>query len=266
MSALNPNALSKFIGLLYVAPFTTGTPSFRRIASVRGLVNENSCEVTDSKADDTGTILSITKPGAAINATVLENADASLMDIVLPGTYSATAGTPVAVTSEAHGTGWTVGTPFKLTNKNGANTIVGSIVVEEDNIALALNTDYRSYVGDGINGELGYTYIVPLTAQTGVITADYSYTPNASKNFTFSKVQVEMPRLIVKVEAVSRTEVSPGVFVVKTRRILLSDARFDGSYNLDFLDIVEAGDLNGSEISFMLNDGGTFTLTDEINA
>lgn len=96
------------------------------------------------------------------------------------------ASTPVAVTGEAKGTGWTVATPIRLNNKNGANTIVSSIVVKENGVTLTVSTDYKTYVGDGTNGTLGYTYIVPVTARTLAITVDYSYTPNASKKLTFN--------------------------------------------------------------------------------
>lgn len=96
------------------------------------------------------------------------------------------ANSPVAVTNESHGTGWVVGKPIKLNNKNGDKTIVASIVVKGGGSTLALTTNYVTYVGDGTNGELGYTYIVPVTANATAITADYSYTPNASKKLTFN--------------------------------------------------------------------------------
>jgi hypothetical protein len=106
----------------------------------------------------------------------LVNSDTELSNI---------AGTPVSITTEALGTGWTVGNPIKLANKNGDNTVVTSIVIDADATPLVLNTDYAVYVGDGSNGELGYTYINPLTAQAGVLDADYDYTPNASKELAF---------------------------------------------------------------------------------
>lgn len=96
------------------------------------------------------------------------------------------AASPVTVTGEAKGTGWVVGKPIKLNNKNGANTIVGSIVIKAAGTPLTLTTNYVTYVGDGTNGELGATYITPVTASAAVITADYSYTPNASKKLTFN--------------------------------------------------------------------------------
>jgi hypothetical protein len=40
------------------------------------------------------------------------------------------AGTPVVITAEAKGTGWVVGKPIRLNNKNGANTVVASITIK----------------------------------------------------------------------------------------------------------------------------------------
>lgn len=117
---------------------------------------------------------------AEINLTNLAKFDGGMVNL------SAVAASPVAITDEAHGTGWTQGTPIKLNNKNGANTIVSSIVVKGGGSTLTLNTDYRTYVGNGSNGELGATYIVPVSVQAGAITVSYSYTPNASKKLTFN--------------------------------------------------------------------------------
>ena len=118
---------------------------------------------------------------AEINLTNLAKFDKGLI------TLSSVAGNSTPVTGEAHGTGWTVALPIKLTNKNGDNTIVGSIVVKAGGSTITLNTDYKTYVGDGSNGELGATYIVPLTAQTLAITVDYAYVPNASKKIVFAR-------------------------------------------------------------------------------
>jgi aspartate 1-decarboxylase len=63
---------------------------------------------------------------------------------------------------------------------------VGSIIIDADTSALSEGSDYEVYIGDGSNGELGYTYIVPLTSQSGVLDADYTYTPNTKKTITFS--------------------------------------------------------------------------------
>lgn len=104
------------------------------------------------------------------------------------GVFSNIASTPVVITAEAKGTGWVIGKPIRLNNKNGANTIVTSITVKANGSALIVNTNYVTYVWDGTNGDLGYTYIVPVTANALAITVDYTYTPNASKKAIWSDV------------------------------------------------------------------------------
>lgn len=127
-----------------------------------------------------GKRVQITFDLAEVNLTNMAVLDAGIL------TLSTVAGASTPVIDEAKGTGWTVATPIKLNNKNGANTIVTAITVKENAVSLVLNTDYKTYVGDGSNGELGYTYIVPLTARTLAITVNYTYVPNASKKVVFS--------------------------------------------------------------------------------
>ena len=102
MGALNPNALSKFVGMLYVAPIGTvdttddaeikAMTGWTRLASVRGLKSETTIEPKNIKADDTGTIESSVKPAVQFLCTFLENCDAKIMDLILPGTRTRTAG------------------------------------------------------------------------------------------------------------------------------------------------------------------------------
>ncbi len=91
----------------------------------------------------------------------------------------------INITDEALWTWWTIWTPIKLTNKNWDNTQVTNIVIAEDWTPLIENTDYDTYVWNWINWEKWLTYIVPLTDQTWVITADYDYTPNDSNTIKF---------------------------------------------------------------------------------
>lgn len=152
-------------------------PIFTSLAENQAIKFDN---VDDLSKFVLGKKVKITFDLAEINFDNLAVLDGGILNL------TTVASSPVAVTDEAHGTGWTVATPIRLNNKNGANTIVSSIVVKAGAGTLTLNTDYKTYVGDGINGALGYTYIVPLTAQTLAITASYSYTPNASKKLTFN--------------------------------------------------------------------------------
>lgn len=88
------------------------------------------------------------------------------------------------VTGEALWTGWTVDEPIKLSNKQWDNTEVANLVVDADWTPLILDTDYRVFVWED-----GYTYIYPLTAQAGVLDADYDYTPLASKEQIYKDIK-----------------------------------------------------------------------------
>lgn len=255
MAATIPEALGDLKGLLYVRDHDTGG-AYKRMGSVRGLLSRITAEKTNIKADDNGTVLALAKPPMQIECTFLEVFDVSLMDIILCGTRTNVAGTPVAVTGEALGTGWTVGQPIKLANKNGANTQVASITVYEGASPLVDGTNYDTYVATSAdaNGDVGYTYIVPLTAATGAITADYTYTPNESASFNIVKESQQLPTLDVKIE--SETD-SDG----KQHTIIATDCTLSGDYVLELVDVAEAGDLSGSPIVFDVNDGGNLDIS-----
>ena len=177
--AIRKGSVRVLIGNAFNALVDVGAlrnPIFKSLVENQAIKFDN---VDDLKKFVLGKKAQITFDLAEINLTNMAQFDGGIVSLTV------VASSPVAVTGEAHGTGWTVASPIKLNNKNGANTIVSSIVVKAPS-TLTLNTDYKTYVGDGSNGELGYTYIVPLTTQAGAITVDYSYTPNASKKLTFS--------------------------------------------------------------------------------
>lgn len=97
------------------------------------------------------------------------------------GVLSNTEWSAINVTNESLGDTWTENMPIKLANKNGDKTEVTSISIQNNGSGLTLNTDYRVYVGND-----GYTYILPLSDQTWVLIADYTYIPNTKKTITFS--------------------------------------------------------------------------------
>lgn len=187
-------------------------------------------------------------PLGTINVQFLENVDAEKISMLTGATVTVTAGSSVAVPGEALGTGWTVWEPIKLAFKNGDNTSVTSIVIDADATPLIDGTDYDTYVADGTNGELGYTYIVPLTAQAGVLDADYSYTPNAS-------VEVRNTRKY-------KNDVLLGAKIVtdpdedgKVNTYTLESCIFKGQYKINIVDLAIAGDLEGTTGTFELSRG-----------
>lgn len=152
-------------------------PVFKSLAENQAIKFDN---VDDLNKFVLGKKVQVTFDLAEINLDNMAVLDGGILNL------TTVASTPVTVTAEAHGTGWTIGQPIRLNYKNGANTIVGTIVVKSGATTLSLTTDYKTYVADGTNGTLGYTYITPVSAQSGAITVGYAYTPNASKKITFN--------------------------------------------------------------------------------
>lgn len=261
MAAINNSRLGKFVGTVYFRD-AGSTGAYTRLASVRGLVvnMDATAKTVEVNADDTGTVFKGFTPQTNFEFEFLENADADIIAKLFNGTVTITAGTPVSVTAEAHGTGWTVGKPFALANKNGDNTAVSSIVVKANTTTLAAGTDYSTYVGDGTNGTNGYTYIVPLTAQTLAITVGYSYTPAVLKSTSLSMTFQEAAKLQVKIEAADPADPT------KVRTIIGNEMTFNGTYSVSFVDVVESGNITGSTMVFTSARGSTVEFKDGIDA
>jgi len=256
--ALNKKALPSITGSLYIASSKTGYIK-KDVGAVRTLQVEYTSERVAIDSDNQGTIISFSNPSRVVSAEILEIEDASFLYDIMPlsSTYTQTAGVATAVATEALGTGWTVGTPIKLLKKNGNNTVVSSIVIDADTVALTDGTDYDVYVGNGENGKLGFTYIVPLTAQSGVLDADYSYTPNASQGFTDILESAELPDLKVWIEGEDETG--------KMRKHEISSANISSSILQKLQNVGGSGAIEGSTISFDMNKKATYTYYDEIN-
>lgn len=199
-----------------------------------------------------GTIFTEADQTANLTTTLLQTRGLDFWNNLIQGFRGSIAASPVSVTAEAHGTGWTVGTPFRLNHKDADNTIVGSIVIKEDGVALTLDTDYKTYVGDGVNGDLGWTYITPIAAQTGVITADYSYTPAAAEMLGMNFEKIVLPYGIYKFIGCEYTDGAE----TKQDIMYFVKMRLDGEAAIRF---VNTGDQpEGSELTLIGELGGQF--------
>ena len=250
MTAINPNNLSKFTGILNVR--TAGSADeYTRIASVRWLtVWLDISNVIEIKADDTGTVYKATWQITTVEAELLENMWRDTIDLLFNGTATDISGSSTPITGEALGTGWTVDTPIKLVNKNGDNTEVTSIVIDAAGTPLVLDTDYRVYVWTD-----WYTYIYPITAQAWILDADYSYLPNASEKFVTLNDTQELKNLEVQIIATSW---------IYTRITTISSAAFSWVYWMSYVDVVESGDLIGSKLMFISNKWSSTTYDNSI--
>ena len=82
---------------------------------------------------------------------------------------------------------WEVGTaytPIKLQNKNGDNSEITLTTVKAWGSTVTW-TSYTTYLWDGINWELGYTYLLFKSIQSWEITMTYDITPNVRKTLTY---------------------------------------------------------------------------------
>jgi len=182
-------------------------------------------------------------PAGIIEVQFLENVDAEKIGILTGAALTSTPDSEVNITGEALGTGWVVGTPIKLANKNGAGTIVTNIVIDADGSALSDGTDYEAFVD--ANGD---TYILPLTAQAGVLDADYDYTPNASVEARATRKYANDTLLGARIV----TDADPDG---KVNTYTLESCIFKGQYKVSVVDLAIAGDLEGTTGTFELSRG-----------
>lgn len=259
MAAINPNALGKFIGYLYVAPQAT-PGSLVRVASVRNLVAnyDNTANQVDIKADDTGTVFKGFLPEGRIEGSFLEIMSRDLINLLLGGTPNDVAGSIVNNFSQVVASGsWLYNNFIELTHQNGDGTLpnIDSVTGATDG-ALTLNDDY--IVVKNAQGKWGIVIIdsTTVTTQAQNVTIQYDYTPNAAEEITLPIVFTESPRLYVKIVATDDDG--------NERTIVLDDATFEGVYGIEFLDVVEAGDLQGTTFTFKANKGSNVVIHNEI--
>ena len=261
MAAINPVDLSKYVGILEVAPIATPT-TFTRIGSVRNLnaIFDTAANLVDVKADDTGTVFKGYKPEARIEGSFLEVANRDVMKILLGGTSANVAGSLVSGATQLLTSGsWAVNTYYAIANQNGAGgaITINSVTGATDG-ALTVNDDYD--VVQLASGEYGIVFqdIASATNLTTIaqnVTIDYDYTPNASESLSLDVTFTEAQSLVVRITATSDS---------KDRILSLSSATFEGQYSLEFLDVVEAGDINGTPFVFKANDGAVMLFDNEI--
>ncbi|MES2395076.1 MAG: hypothetical protein V4549_03695 [Bacteroidota bacterium] len=258
MGAINPNALSKFVGILEVAP-QASPGSLVRIASVRGLVAnfDNTANQVDIKADDTGTVFKGFLPEVRIEGSFLENVVRDLMQLLLGGTPGDVAASIVnnhvqTVAQDA----WDYGTFLAFDHQNGDGTApnLDSVTGSTDGL-LTIDVDYTI---TSVNGIWGIVMIAGtnITVITQSLAVQIDYTPNAAENITIPVTFTESPRLYLKITATDANG--------DDRIIILDDCTFEGTYGIEFLDVVEAGDLKGTDFVFKASKGSNFILQNEI--
>lgn len=261
MPAIKENELAKFIGYLYVASKDSPT-TWKRIASVRNLIAnyDPTANQVEVNADDTGTVFQGTTPEARITATFLETFNFDLLPIFFGATVTDTPSSSSTDDQVIAGGSWEDMVFIALTGQNsdGSKPTINSVSGSTTG-ALAEDDDY--YITKNTEGEWGITINTAGSAGVGLtedITVNTTYTPSASKSTELSGSTIELPSFAAKIVATDPNDPT------KERTIHIDDCVLDSAYAWDFLDVVEAGDMNGSDINIKGNKGCTLTITDEI--
>ena len=269
--AQNDNLLSYLAGKVYVSTvpvwiptYTIGTNdddvvaylewncSFQRLWWVEWLSIEKNFTAKQAtiRGDECDYIESkYSRPEITIKFDWLQNIDFDVIDIITWIPVQSVASAPVVITNESHWTGWTVWKPIKLNNKDGDNTLVTVTTIKNNSTTLASWTDYNTYVWDWTNGDLGYSYIVPITAQTWAITANYTYTPLATKYSWIISNTIQLPQLVVKILGCADSSA-----LYNTHYLV--NASIGWSITHWFVDLAQAGWAVKSPISFVVNKWG----------
>lgn len=266
----NNNYTSYLAGKVYVAPLISNIPTlikWSNEAAIETYIEANATftrffghqglEITQDFKSKIASIkwdecdyqeIKYVKPWFMVKFDYLENLDLSALWVATWNIKVSIDSSPVAVTWEAKGTGWTVGQPIKATNKNWANTQVASLVVKAGWSALTLNTNYSVYVWNWTNGDLGFTYVVPLTTSALAITFDYSYTPNATEYQSEQSLTKQLPQLIVKIVWCPDSNGKYNTHYLVNCSMIWELTKW-------FVDLAEAGKSVSSPISFEWNYG-----------
>lgn len=249
MAANNPKDLSTLAWIFEFSP-ESGPEVWTRLPSVRWLTTTiNATDLIEVDSDDNWTVYNAVNRTWSVTFELLENKNRDNMYLLFWWTKTDVAGTPVAVTNEAVGTDLIAGTVYTLLNKNGAGTVVASITVSDTGWELVLDTNYTVSV---VNGE---TRIVFLTATTGATTVNYIYTPNESEALDLYIWTVELKNFKIRVTSTDDNW--------KITRTTLTSVKLNSEYSVSYQDIVRAGDITWSTLTFDTNKKSYFKYYNE---
>lgn len=257
MAAINSKDLAKYTGILEVRE-SGSAGAFTRLASVTGLTaNIDTTNIVDIKADDTGSVLKVTDVQSTITATLLESMGRDTLSLLFTGVSADVAGVLVSGATQtiaSGGTAFNAVTPIENQNGDASAIVINSVTGATDG-ALVADTDY--VLAQDIDGSYGVVILDSATVTTMAqdFTIDYDYTPNASEDISIDIDSSEVKNFEVKVTATDGAN---------DRVITLSSAAFTATYGMSFQDVIEAGAIAGSDVTFTGNKGSVFNYSNAI--
>jgi len=238
---------------------------FDQVACIRGTnatydTSANTVQVLTDTADCKETMYNA--PQGQIITELVSVLNADLLQKLFDGTRIDIAWSATPVTGEVI-QAWAVvvpkGTVYPIINKNWDNTVVTSVIVDDNGTPLVLATDYTINVDTDwtITGEIGVSYITFLTDTGWVwdVDIDYSYTPLASSELEYNLDTQRNKEFEVRVRALNDSS-------VEQFRIELTKAILESDGNIQVQDLVNAWSITWMALTFRWLRGSKMKITD----
>lgn len=252
MAAKNKHNLSKFVGFTYFRP-AWSHGAWNELASARGTVAtlDTTAQNVDVVCDTRWSVFKWVIPEAMINLTFLENAATWVLSKLFGLVETAQAAGSKSLTAEK----FTFGSDDKIVLPHYSNDGNGVDITALD--SYTEDTDFSVEVADNV------TTITRIPAGAIAAWAEVSVTGTVNVNASQSTELIS--QFAVKPEFEIMIEAKVVKSGVTYRRIICLDpATLESTYNIEFLDAVKAGDINGTSAEFKLSEGGKFRMYDEI--
>ncbi len=257
MSAKNPNNLSKFIGVTYIRKADTDW-EFVELASARATISsiDTQAKSVDVITDTRWSVIQWDIPVNKIDLSFLENASADALSLLLWVDKVSVAWWAIALVDVPQT--FSSADKIELNYQSNDNLWVTSVAVKSSDwvTTYVLDTDYSLALA---NNRTVITNLGAWIASWATVAVSWSYNANASEQVTIESKYRNKDVFEVKIEAIDES-----TWTNHYRVVTLDQAVLSSVYNLEFLDVVKAGDINGTQATFEWLEWASLTYKDEI--
>ena len=258
MGAKNKANLTAFVWTTYYRK-ASWTGSLIELASARGTIYETDVtNVVDVSSDTRWTAVKWVTPVSSISLTFLENASAEVLSDLLWETKVSNAGWATAVFPR------TITLDIDDTYSfpelsNDALGVTGLVVKDStETTTYVEDTDYSVTIVDDFTiltrlwgGAITVEQELHFTAGTVNINSNEEVTVNNS--FT----------TIDEFEIVIKAKITNEAWETKFRTVTWTPATLNSTYQMEFIDFVKNGDINGASVKFDISEWGTIVYVNE---
>jgi len=243
MAANNPNYLSKFIGVTYFRNANTDW-KFIQLASARATVSsiDTQAKSVDVVTDTNWSVIQWDIPVNKIDLQFLENASVETMSKLFWVNKVATASWSIALVNVAQT--FSAEDEIELDYQSNDDLWVTTVVVKSSDLVTTYveDTDYSVLTTDN------RTVITNLWAwidSWATVAVSWTYNANQSESLEVQAIYRDKVVFEVKIQAVTKTTGTNQYRTVRLDKAVLSSV-----YNLEFLNVVQAWDITGTQATF----------------